>query len=290
MDIGGFAVEHRYENPGTEDAREWKEQITRWYQFGAFCPLFRAHGQYPNREIFNIARPEDTAYKSILFYDRLRYRLLPYNYSLAAKTYSDDYTIMRGLVMDFANDKAVTDINDEYMFGPSFLVNPIYNYHERTRKVYLPKGQGWYDLYTGKFFAGGQRVNPDAPYDRIPVFVKEGSIIPFGPELQYTSQKAGDTITLFIFGGKNASFKLYEDDGITYNYEKGISSSIETDYDEQTKTLTIQDRKGEFFGMLRKRIFNIVWITKDKPKKLDFSQPINEQVVYEGKQTIVKLK
>ena len=290
MDIGGFAVEHRYENPDAENAKEWKEQITRWYQFGAFCPLFRAHGQYPYREIFNLAQPNDTAYKSILFYDKLRYRLLPYNYSLAGRTYHDDYTIMRGLVMDFSNDKNVTDINDEYMFGPSLLVNPIYNYHQRIRKVYLPKGQGWYDLYTGKFFAGAQSVNADAPYDRIPVFVKEGSIIPLGPELQYTSQKAADTITLFIYGGKNASFKLYEDDGTTYNYEKGVSVSIQMDYNDQNKTLTIQDRKGEFFGMLQKRVFNITWITKDKPKKLDFNQPINEQVAYEGKQTIVKLK
>jgi alpha-D-xyloside xylohydrolase len=290
MDIGGFAVEHRYENPAADDAREWKEQITRWYQFGAFCPLFRAHGQYPYREIFNIAEPNDTAYQSILFFDRLRYRLLPYNYSLAAKTYYDDYTIMRGLVMDFPNDKAVTGINDEYMFGSSFLVSPVYNYHQRSRKVYLPKGQGWYDLYTSKFFAGGQTVNADAPYDQIPVFVKEGSIIPFGPELQYTSQKTADTITLFIFGGRGASFKLYEDDGVTYNYEKGVSSTINMDYDEQTKTLTIRDRKGEFFGMLQKRVFNIIWITKDKPKKLDFNQPINAQIVYEGKQTIVKLK
>jgi len=290
MDIGGFAVEHRYENPDAENAREWKEQITRWYQFGAFCPLFRAHGQYPYREIFNIAEPNDSAYKSILFYDKLRYRLLPYNYSIAAKTYYDDYTIMRGLAMDFVNDKNVTDINDEYMFGPSLLVNPVYNYHQRIRKVYLPNGQGWYDLYTGKFFTGGQSVNADAPYDRIPVFVKEGSIIPSGPELQYTSQRAADTITLFIYSGKDASFKLYEDDGTSYNYEKGVSLSIQFDYDEQNKTLTIQNRKGEFFGMLQKRVFNIIWITKDKPKKLDFNQPINEQIVYEGKQTIIKLK
>jgi alpha-D-xyloside xylohydrolase len=290
MDIGGFAVEHRFENPNAENSSEWKEQITRWYQFGAFCPLFRAHGQYPYREIFNVAQPNDTAYESILFYDKLRYRLLPYNYSLAGKTYQDDYTIMRGLVMDFPSDKAVMDINDEYMFGPSFLISPVYDYHQRTRKVYLPKGQGWYDLYSGKFFGGAQSVNADAPYDRIPVFVKEGSIIPFGPELQYTSQKAADTITLFIFGGKDASFKLYEDDGVTYNYEKGVSLTIEMDYDEQNKTLTIQDRKGEFYGMLQKRVFNIIRITKTNPKRLDFNLPSHPQVVYEGKQTVVKLK
>lgn len=290
MDIGGFAVEHRYERPNAEDAKEWKEQITRWYQFGAFCPLFRAHGQYPYREIFNIAQPQDSAYQSILFYDKLRYRLLPYNYSLAARTYHEDYTIMRGLVMDFPGDKTVVNNNDEYMFGPSFLISPVYNYHQRTRTVYLPKGQAWYDLYSGKFFQGGQTIHAPAPYDRIPVFIKEGSIVPFGPELQYTSQGAADTIALFVYTGKNASFRLYEDQGINYNYEQGLFSTIQINYDEQSRTLTIEDRKGEFPGMLQKRIFNIVWITKDKPRQLDFHQPINEQITYDGKQTIVKLK
>jgi len=138
MDIGGFAVENRYANAKGEVANEWKELMTRWYQFGAFCPLFRSHGQYPYREIFNTAQPGDTAYQSVLFYDKLRYRLLPYIYSTAAKTYRDDYTIMRGLPMDFPNDKNVLTINDEYLFGTSLLINPVYNYHQRTRKVYLP--------------------------------------------------------------------------------------------------------------------------------------------------------
>jgi alpha-D-xyloside xylohydrolase len=304
MDIGGFAVEHRYENlPALptgqaggrqgakgEDANEWREQITRWYQFGAFCPLFRAHGQYPYREIFNIVQPSDTAYQSILFYDKLRYRLLPYNYSLAAKIYHDDYTMMRGLVMDFPSDKNVLNINDEYLFGSSLLINPVYTYHQRSRKVYLPNGQGWYDLYSGNFFSGGQTVTAEAPYHRIPVFVKQGSIIPFGPELQYTSQKLPDTITLFVYTGKNASFELYEDEGVNYNYEKGLFSFIKMDYDDQAKTLTIHDRKGEFSGMLQSRIFNIVWVTKNKAKALDFNQPWNEQCVYEGKQKIIKMK
>lgn len=290
MDIGGFAVEHRYENATGEIANEWKELQTRWYQFGAFCPLFRSHGQYPYREIFNIAKPTDTAYQSILFYDKLRYRFLPYIYSTVAKAYYDDYTIMRGLMMDFPNDKNVANLNDEYLFGSSLLINPVYNYHQRSRKVYLPGGQGWYDLYSGKFFNGGQNITVEAPYDRMPVFVKEGSIIPFGPALQYTSQKLADTISLFVYAGKNASFNLYEDEDTNYNYEKGMFSTIQIDYNEQTKSLTIQDRKGEFPGMLEKRVFNIIWITRDKMKKLDFDKRPDEQVIYEGKKQVMKMK
>jgi alpha-D-xyloside xylohydrolase len=290
MDIGGFAVENRYANAKGEVANEWKELMTRWYQFGAFCPLFRSHGQYPYREIFNTAQANDTAYQSILFYDKLRYRLLPYIYSTAAKTYHDDYTIMRGLPMDFPNDKNVLTVNDEYLFGPSLLVNPVYNYHQRTRKVYLPNGQGWYDLYNGKFFNGGQSIESDAPYNRMPVFVKEGSIIPVGPELQYTSQKPADTITLLVYTGNNASFNLYEDEDINYNYEKGIFATIQIDYNEDDRSLTINDRKGEFPGMLQKRIFNIIRITKGKEKNLDFNQQPDEQVQYGGKKQVIKMK
>jgi alpha-D-xyloside xylohydrolase len=290
MDIGGFAVENRYANAKGEVANEWKELMTRWYQFGAFCPLFRSHGQYPYREIFNTAQPTDTAYKSILFYDKLRYRLLPYIYSMAAETYHGDYTIMRGLPMDFSNDKNVLIINDEYLFGRSLLINPVYNYHQRTRKVYLPKGQGWYDLYSGKFFNGGQSIKADAPYDRIPVFVKEGSIIPVGPELQYTSQKPADTITLFVYTGKNASFNWYEDEDTNYNYEKGMFATIQIDYNEIDRLLTIHDRKGEFPGLLQKRVFNIVWITRNKIKSFDPGQTPDEQVMYSGKKQVMKMK
>jgi alpha-D-xyloside xylohydrolase len=290
MDIGGFAVENRYADAKGEVANEWKELMTRWYQFGAFCPLFRSHGQYPYREIFNTAQPTDTAYQSILFYDKLRYRLLPYIYSTAAKTYHDDYTIMRGLPMDFPNDKNVLTINDEYLFGPSLLINPVYNYHQRIRKVYLPNGQGWYDLYSGKFFNGGQSIKTDAPYDRMPVFVKEGSIIPIGPGLQYTSQKPADTITLFVYTGNNASFNLYEDEDTNYNYEKGMFATIQIDYNEDDRSLTINDRKGEFPGMLQKRIFNIIWITKSREKNLDFDQQTDERVLYGGEKQVLRMK
>ena len=290
MDIGGFAVENRFEKPKEQDLEEWRELQTRWYQFGAFVPLFRSHGQFPYREIFNIAPEDHPAYKSILFYDKLRYRLLPYIYSLAGAAYHNNGTIMRGLVMDFPTDTAVVNLNDEYLFGPSLLINPVYTYKQTIRKVYLPGGRGWFGLYSGKFFNGGQVLLAEAPYDRIPVFVREGSIIPFGPGLEYTSQKAADTISLFVYTGKNASFDLYEDEGTNYNYEKGAFSIITFRYDEKKKTLTINERKGEFPGMLQKRVFNIIWITQGKPRILDFDQSPDAQLVYEGKQKIIRKK
>ena len=264
MDIGGFAVEHRYEHPNAKDLEEWREQMTRWYQFGAFCPLFRVHGQYPYREIFNTAPEDHPAYKSMLYYDKLRYRLMPYIYSMTGMVYENDYTLMRGLVMDFPNDATVNSISDQYMFGPSILVNPVFTYQSKSRDLYLPAGQGWYDFYSGKYFEGGQKINADAPYERIPLFVKEGSIIPFGPDLQYVSEKKADPISLFIYTGKDACFHLYEDEGINYNYEKGLCSDIVICYSESEKTLKIEKRKGAFPGMLKDRTFKIFLVKKDK--------------------------
>ena len=290
MDAGGFAVEHRYENAKGDDLKEWKELLTRWYQFGAFCPLFRVHGQFPYREIFNVSSPGDDAYESMLYYDQLRYRLLPYIYSMAAKSYLDDYTIMRGLIMDFPNDKNVIDINDEYLFGNSFLINPVYERNAVSRKVYLPSGDGWYNLYNGRYFEGGQTINADAPYQRMPVFVKEGSIIPFGPALQYTGEKKPDTISLFIYTGKNASFTLYEDDGATYNYERGKYATITFNYNEAAKELIIQKRQGDFPGMLRKRIFNIYWIKRNRPVALSFHEKYDGHILYDGERKFIKMK
>jgi alpha-D-xyloside xylohydrolase len=289
MDTGGFVVESRFERPNEKDLEEWRELQTRWYQFGAFVPLFRAHGQYPFREIYNIAPEGHLAYQSMLYYNKLRYRLLPYTYSVAGKTYHGDYTIMRGLVMDFGKDTLVRNIGDQYLFGPSLLVNPVYNYQQRTRELYLPKGQGWYDLYTGKRYQGGQRIKADAPYERMPLYVKEGSIIPFGPELQYTDEKPADTLTLYVYTGRNAFFNLYEDQGTTYDYEKGLYSNIPFSYNESTKTLTIGDRKGSYPGMLTKRVFRITTISPHAAKPLDFSAKADREVLYVGKKVVMKM-
>jgi len=288
MDIGGFVVPEKFEKPNAENLEEWRELMTRWSQFGTFVPLFRVHGQYPFREIFNTASEDHPAYKSFLHYDKLRYRLLPYIYSLAGAAYHDNYTIMRGLAMDFDEDTAVLNIGDQYMFGSSLLINPVYEYKQRSRQLYLPTCAGWYDFYSGKFYTGAQKINADAPYERMPVFVKAGSIIPFGPELQYTAEKPADTITLNVYTGANASFNLYEDEGTNYNYEKGAFSIIPIKYNEATKTLTIDKREGSFNGMLATRTFRIVWISKDKPKDLNAEQNADATLTYQGEQITVK--
>lgn len=289
MDIGGFSVERRYEKPNEKDLEEWRELNTRWYQFGAFTPLFRVHGQFPFREIYNIAPEDHAAYKSMLYYNKLRYRLMPYIYTLAGDTYHKDATIMRGLVFDFANDKAVTNIGDQYMFGPSLLINPVHQYKSRKRTLYLPKGQGWYDLYTGKFFTGGQEITVDAPYETTPVYVKEGSIIPAGPAVQFTDEKPVDPVTLYVYGGKDAVFTLYEDENLNYNYEKNAFSTITFTYNEAAKTLTIEDRKGSFTGMLKKRTFYVKLINAAKPAALDFEEKAGIKVNYTGKKQTIKL-
>ena len=289
MDIGGFAVEHRFEKPNAQDLEEWREQMTRWYQYGAFCPLFRVHGQFPYREIFNTAPEDHPAYQSMLYYDKLRYRLLPYIYSLAGKAYQNDYTILRGLVMDFPQDKNLLNIGDQYLFGPSLLINPVYTYKATQRKLYLPAGTGWYDLYSGKHTNGGNWITANAPYQRMPVFVKEGAIVPFGPELQYTDEKPADTISLFVYTGRNGQFTLYEDEGTNYNDEKGAFATIPLSYNEATKTLTIGERKGVFKGMLQQRIFRIVWITPQASKALDFEQKADKEIRYDGKAVNIKM-
>jgi alpha-D-xyloside xylohydrolase len=289
MDIGGFAVEPRYENAKGQDLDEWRESMTRWYQFGAFVPLFRVHGQFPFREIYNVAPKGHPAYQSMLYYNKLRYRLMPYIYSLAGKIYHQDYTIMRGLIMDFAADKNVEGINDQYMFGPSLLINPVYKYEVHSRDVYLPKGNGWYDLYSGKYFKGGNTLNADAPYNRMPVFVKAGSIIPFGPEIQYTNEKPAEPITLYVYTGANATFTLYEDEGTNYNYEKGEFSQIAIVYNEESHTLTVGNRSGRFNGMVGDRTFRIVTITPNAAKALNFDQKPNNTINYNGKNVSIKL-
>ncbi|WP_205513609.1 TIM-barrel domain-containing protein [Longitalea arenae] len=289
MDIGGFVVPEKFERPDAENLEEWRELNTRWYQFGAFVPLFRAHGQFPYREIFNIAPDDHAAYKSILYYNKLRYRLLPYIYSLAGAAYHENGTIMRGLVMDFAKDTSVINTGDQYLFGPSLLVNPVYNYKQRSRELYLPKCAGWYDLYSGRYYTGGRKINVEAPYERMPVLVKAGSILPFGPALQYTSEKPADTITLNVYAGADASFNLYEDEGTNYGYEKGAFSTISIKYNEAARTVTIGDREGSFNGMLQKRTFRINLITPAKAKDLDFDLRGDKEVIYEGKKLTIRM-
>jgi Alpha-glucosidases, family 31 of glycosyl hydrolases len=292
FDIGGFDVESRYTQAkeGSEDMNEWRELNTRWYQFGSFCPLFRSHGQYPYREVFNISPEGNPAYNSMVYYDKLRYYLMPYTYSLAGLTYFNDYTIMRAMVMDFGNDASVENTGDQYMFGPSLLVAPVYRYKTRTREVTFPASCGWYDFYTGKYIKGGQRITVDAPFEHIPLFVKEGSIIPVGPEIQYTDEKPADPITLYIYTGRDCAFTLYEDEGVNYNYEKGACSAIRFSYDDMAGNLIIGERKGEFKDMLKSRTFRIVWVSEEHPVQFNPEAAPAEVLKYDGSMMIVQKK
>jgi alpha-D-xyloside xylohydrolase len=290
MDIGGFAVEPRYEHPSDADLDEWRELNTRWYQFGAFAPIFRVHGQFPLREIYNIAPENHPAYQAQLAYNKLRYRLMPYIYSLTGMVTQKDYTIMRGLVMDFGADKNVLNINDQFMFGPAIMVNPVSEYKARSRSVYLPAGSDWYELQTGTKLSGGQTIQADAPYSEIPLYVKSGSIIPCGPAIQYTTEKSADTIRVFVYTGSNGTFTLYEDENTNYNYEKGKFATIPLTWNETKKELTIGKRQGTFNGMLKKRVFEVVSISKTKPCGLDFSIKPDSRVNYNGLQQSVKIK
>ncbi len=286
MDIGGFAVESRYYNLSGETADEWRELNTRWFQFGAFCPIFRSHGQYPYREIYNIAPEGTRAYGSMVYYTKLRYRLMPYIYSLAGEVFHNDYTIMRGLVMDFNDDPKVRDIDDEFMFGPSILVAPVHTYKATSREVYLPAGVAWYDFYSGKRYEGGQTITAEAPLERMPLFVREGSIIPTGPEIQYAGEKPARDITLYVFPGKDAAFTLYEDENINYNYERGQYVTIAFNYDEATRSVTIGERKGDFFGMLEERIFEVV-VVSDHTGGVQLKSPPHRGIIYSGEPIII---
>ncbi len=289
MDIGGFVVEERYEKNQPAHQEEWREMLTRWFQFGAFTPLFRVHGQYPYREFYNIAPEDHPAYKSMVYYNQLRYRLMPYIYTLNGKAFHQDYTLMRGLLMDFPTDEKVKNIGDAYLLGPSLLINPVYKYKDRSREVYLPAGQGWYDLYSGKFFTGGKQITAEAHYEKIPVFVKEGSIIPIGPELQYTSEKPADKITLYVYAGKDASFTLYEDENTNYNYEKGAYTNIPINYNEAEKTLSLENREGNFKGMLGTREFNVIVVSPQKAEGLNWNKRGEKTIQYSGKKIKIQL-
>ena len=289
MDIGGFSVERRYYNLTGETQKEWRELNTRWFQFGAFCPIFRSHGQFPFREIFNIAPEGTREYRSMVYYTKLRYRLMPYIYSLAGHSYHNDYTIMRGLVMDFNNDPKAIDVADQYMFGPAILVAPVYEYKATSREVYLPAGNRWFDFYTGKRYEGGNEITVEAPLERMPLFVKEGSIVPAGPEIQHTSEKPADPVTLYVFTGKDATFTLYEDEGINYNYEDGKHLTVLLSYSDSNQTLTIHKASGSYDGMPASRKFEIVWVT-DQPIGVGLKATPHEVVDYSGDEVTVKFR
>ena len=275
MDIGGFCVENRYanaqriyDNSGIEndDLKEWRELQARWYQFGAFAPLFRAHGQFPLREMWNIAPEGHPAYESMLYYNRLRYRLMPYIYSLAGRAWLRGRVMMRGLVMDWPDDQIAMNVDDQFMLGSSIMVCPVYEYGARERQVYLPSGNVWYDFYDDtRTYDGGQFIMADAPYERIPLYVPSGSMIVTGPEQQYVDEKPYDNLVIDVYGGSDGVFHLYEDDGNSYDYENGAYSMITFQYTENAEgaTFVAGPRMGSYNGMPSKREFSVRFHTQN---------------------------
>lgn len=283
QDIGGFCVQKKFETAreGSEAMEEWRELNARWHQWGAFCPLYRSHGQYPFREIYNIAPENHPAYKSMVYYNRLRYRLMPYIYTLASRTWFDDYTIMRALVMDFNGDGRVLDIDDQFMFGDALMVCPVYTYKARSREVYLPAACGWYDLYTGKHFEGGKSFEALAPYEKTPIFVREGAIVPEGRDITWTGEPNDGALTVSVYTGCDGEFALYEDEGVNYNYEKGAYARIPFRWDEAAAALTIGARCGSFEGMIESRPVEVRFVTPAGEKRV--------KTVYDGREQVIKM-
>jgi alpha-D-xyloside xylohydrolase len=248
--------------------------------------MFRVHGSSPQsgtgpgKEFW---RFDDATQKIWRKFVDLRYRLLPYTYSVAWQVTTAGSTIMRPLVMDFPDDPKVLDIGSQYLFGPSIMVNPVTTQGATTRSVYLPGKNSWTDFWTGKTQSPGQTINAPAPLDTLPLFIRSGSIIPMGPFLQYSSEKPADPIELRIYRGADGAFTLYEDQGDTYNYEKGIYATIPITWNDATQTLTIGDRKGEFPGMLKDRTIDIVFVSENHGVGVGLSDRIDQSVKYSGK-------
>jgi len=281
VDSGGFAVPARFANG--QNAAEWRELNARWFEYATFLPLLRVHGQAPVREMWEFGGDTSAAYLAMLKFDRLRYRLLPYVYSLAGAATQRDGTMLRPLVMDFRTDPAALDVRDQFMFGPAFLVSPVTAYQATSRTLYLPATAGdWYDFWTGESIPGGASMTAPAPLDTIPVHVRAGSIIPFGPELMHTGEKAPDPITLFVYAGASGAFELYEDDGATYAYEDGGFARIPITWNDAASTLTIGAREGSFDGMLATRTFELVLVRSGKAVPFGFTPTPDQTVTYDG--------
>jgi alpha-D-xyloside xylohydrolase len=304
-DIGGFFL---WEYPEKLKDADYRELYARWIQFGAFCPMMRSHGTDAPREIYQFGKKGDKIYDAIEKYINLRYNLLPYIYSTSWDVTANQSTMMRALVMDFADDKEALDINNQYMFGKSLLVCPVTkpmyskisihgndttNVEDfskiKDEEVYLPEGTDWYDFWSGEKHSGGQTLNKGTPIDIIPLYVKAGSILPLGPKVQYATEKKWDELEIRVYPGTDGKFTLYEDENDNYNYEKGSYSTILFEWDDGKKVLTISDRQGSFPGMLKERHFNIVRVAKDEGVGMDVIGSIDKGVTYKGKKVMIKL-
>ncbi len=291
-DIGGFFC-GVYNVNGSNSATknpQFQELYVRWIQMGAFTPMMRSHGTDIKREIYYFGEKGEPVYDAIEDAIRLRYSLLPYIYSTSWQVTSDNYSYMRPLMMDFPKDKNGWERKDQFMFGPSLLVAPVLEaqYTPETvmrtdensgwnknvnsgsasstskgvdfmaplsAEVYLPSGSAWYDFWTNEKLSGGRTVNKATDIKTIPLYVRAGSIVPLGPDVQYATEKPWDDIEVRVYPGADAEFVLYEDEGDNYNYEKGQYSTITMKWNDKKHELTIADRAGQFPGMIASRKF-----------------------------------
>jgi len=276
-DIGGFFS-------GKPADKNYQELFTRWFQFGAFNPMFRVHGSQVNKELW---RWDEPTQKILTGYIKLRYRLLPYIYSASWQVTSAGGTMLRPLMMDFGDDTNALDVGDQFLFGPEIMVSPVTRAHATTRSVYLPGHGDWYDFWTGKRMTGGQRIEAASPVETLPLFVPAGTILPLGPVVQYVSEKPADPVELRIYRGADGAFLLYEDQGDNYNYEKGAFATIPLTWIEASGTLTIGGRNGKFPGMLKERTFRVVFVDESHGISGNETERADAIVKYAGKTVVV---
>jgi alpha-D-xyloside xylohydrolase len=279
-DIGGYWPPH---DKPVEDPT-FQELYARWFEYGTFCPIFRTHGHRSQNEIWAFDKVEPI----LINYDKLRYRLMPYVYSLAWRVTNDDYTIQRPLVMDWRADVRVRDIGDQFMFGPALLVNPVLQPDATHRTLYLPDAPAWYDFWTGASTNGSREINADAPLDRIPLYVRAGSILPLGPEIEYADEKPAGPIELRIYTGADGEFVLYQDSGDGYDYEHGVHSVIPMHWSESNRTLTIGQREGEYPGMPASMEVKVVFVSAGHGTGLELTANPDKLVVYNGESISVR--
>jgi alpha-D-xyloside xylohydrolase len=272
-DIGGFFL-----NDGRPGDAGYNELFTRWFQFGAFCPMFRVHGTSAAKEMWRFPAATQTV---LIDFDRLRYHLIPYIYSVSWMVTDQGYTMMRPLVMDFPEDTDVHNIDDQYLWGPSMLVCPVINAGATSRSVYLPAGTTWTDFWTGTEYAGGQTITAAAPIDKMPLYLRAGSVLPYGPSIEYAMESV-DPMEIRVYPGADGSFTLYEDEGDNYNYESGTYATIPFSWDDTNDVLTIGAREGSFPGMLGSRTFRIVRVGVGQGTGIPQTATADQTVTYDG--------
>ncbi|HVU32264.1 MAG TPA: glycoside hydrolase family 31 protein [Opitutaceae bacterium] len=278
-DIGGFFA-------GDPSDPKYAELFTRWFQFGAFCPMFRIHGTGKPKEIWRFG---EKTQEILIKYDELRYHLLPYIYSVSWQVTHDGYTMLRPLVMDFRRDPGVRNVTNQFMFGPALMANPVTDPGVAARSIYLPAGARWIDFWTGEPHDGGVAISTAAPIDRMPLMVRAGSIIPYAPDRHYSTENPGAPLEIRIYPGANGEFTLYEDEGDNYDYEHGAYSTTTFTWDDATRTLTIGKRKGDFPGLQSDRVFRIVRVVPGHGVAVASTSQPDAEVTYHGTELAVTL-